>query len=201
MDQEHQQGHGRWQRRRRRSTGADGRPAATVRSVWGSKMNCKKVLVLTMLVWLGGCEVASRGPGATAPADKTAAPVKAAAAAAGKTGVACPSQQFDAFLAAFMDDVAIQKAFTASPLQSETVDANADPEPRPVTTMLDATALRFPVMPGAQQQQRDGLVLSQTELNGDKEVMLAKPDTDYQMSFFFKKGECWTLYRTRDDSL
>jgi hypothetical protein len=163
-------------------------------------MNCKKLAMLAMLVWLGGCEVASRSPGASAPADEAAAPAKTVVAA-GKTGVACPSQQFDAFLAAFMDDVAIQKAFTASPLRSETVDANADPEPRPVTTMLDGTALRFPVMPGVQQQQRDGLVLSQTELNGDKEVMLAKPDTDYQMSFFFKKGECWTLYRTRDDSL
>src|SRR5687768_2785905 len=98
MGQEHQQGHGGWQRRRRRSTGADGRSAATVRSVWGSKMNCKKLAILTMLAWLGGCEVASRSPGATAPADKAAAPAKTAAAAAGKAGVACPSQQFDAFL-------------------------------------------------------------------------------------------------------
>ncbi|MGO1003357.1 hypothetical protein [Lysobacter sp. CA196] len=157
-------------------------------------MNCKKVFVLTMLVLLGGCEVASRGPAASAGPEKSAAP-------AGKTGVACPSKEFDAFLAAFMDDVAIQKAYTASPLRSETIDADADPEPKPVTTMLDASALSFPVMPGSQKQKDDGLVLSQTELNGDKEVMLAKPDTDYQMSFFFKKGECWTLYRTRDDSL
>jgi hypothetical protein len=67
--------------------------------------------------------------------------------------------------------------------------------------MLDGDALQFPVMPSSQTQKSDGLVLSQTELNGDKQVMLVKPDTDYQLSFFFRKGECWTLYRKRDDSL
>jgi hypothetical protein len=165
-------------------------------------MKFKQLGVLTAVVAvamaLGGCELASNSQPASAAGDKNATPVAAAPAVAAK---ACPSQDFDVFLKAFADDVQVQKAYTQRPLQSETIDANADPEPKSVTTMLDGDALQFPLMPSAAKQQADGLVLSQTELNGDKEVMLAKPDTDYQLSLFFRKGECWTLYRMRDDSL
>ncbi|MFK3649770.1 hypothetical protein ACI2IY_15250 [Lysobacter enzymogenes] len=153
-----------------------------------------------LLVALSGCEVASNSPPAAAAAEQ-AAPKKAEPAAAATPATACPSQDFDAFLSAFADDIEVQRAFTQRPLRSETVDANADPEPKPVTAMLDGDAIKFPLMPSRVKQQADGLVLSQTELNGDKQVLLAKPDTDYQLSFFFRKGECWTLYRMRDDSL
>ncbi|WP_064749436.1 hypothetical protein [Lysobacter antibioticus] len=149
------------------------------------------LLLLAALFALGGCEVASKSQAA---ADKPAL-------AKGVGGIVCPSQDFDAFLVAFMDDPAVQKAFTKRPLQSETLDANADPEPRPVTALLDGEKLKFPLMPSSARQKQDGLALSQSELNGDKEVMLAKPDTDYQLSYFFRKGDCWTLYRMRDDSL
>ncbi|QQP97403.1 hypothetical protein [Lysobacter enzymogenes] len=157
-------------------------------------------LLLGALIALSGCDVASNSQPAAAAAEQ-AAPEKAAPAAAATPATACPSQDFDAFLAAFADDVEVQRAFTERPLRSETVDANADPEPKPVTAMLDGDAIKFPLMASRAKQQADGLVLSQTELNGDKQVLLAKPDTDYQLSFFFRKGECWTLYRMRDDSL
>ncbi|MBX9403407.1 hypothetical protein K4L06_19000 [Lysobacter sp. BMK333-48F3] len=150
----------------------------------------QSVLLLSALFALGGCEVESKSqPAAVKPALAQGA------------GVACPSQDFDAFLVAFMDDPAVQKAFTKRPLQSETVDADAMPEPKPVTALLDGEKLEFPLMPSTARQKQDGLALSQSESNGDKEVMLAKPDTDYQLSYFFRKGDCWTLYRMRDDSL
>lgn len=151
---------------------------------------------LGALLALGGCDLASNTQPAAAAQEKAAAPAVAA-----KPATACPSQDFDAFLSAFADSAEVQSAFTQRPLRSESVDANADPEPKPVTAMLDGAALKFPLMPSRDKQQADGLVLSQTELNGDKQVMLAKPDTDYQLSFFFRKGECWSLYRMRDDSL
>ncbi|KRB04011.1 hypothetical protein [Lysobacter sp. Root690] len=167
-------------------------------------MKRNQLLLLSSLLAslaLAGCEVASKGP-PTAPATQAAAPATTTPAATpAKTAIACPSQDFEVFLKAFADDVEVQKAHTQRPLQSESVDPNADPEPKQVTAMLDGDALKFPVMPSSQTQKNDGLVLSQTELNGDKQVMLAKPDTDYQLSFFFRKGECWTLYRKRDDSL
>lgn len=167
-------------------------------------MKRNQLLLLSVLfgsLALAGCDVASKSSQA-APAAQAAAPVATTPAAApANAAIACPSQDFDAFLKAFADDVEVQKAHTQRPLQSDSVDPNADPEPKQVTAMLDGDALRFPVMPSSQTQHNDGLVLSQTEVNGDKQVMLAKPDTDYQLSFFFRKGECWTLYRKRDDSL
>lgn len=156
-----------------------------------------RILALAALLALAGCDMASNSSPAAAAQEKPSAPAPAPAA----TATACPSQDFGAFLAAFADSAQVQRAFTARPLRSESVDANADPEPKPVVAMLDGDALTFPLMPSREKQQADGLVLSQTELNGDKQVMLAKPDTDYQLSFFFRKGECWTLYRMRDDSL
>ena len=56
---------------------------------------------------------------------------------------ACPARDFPGFLAAFADDVAVQKAFVAVPLRSDTIDPEAEPEPKPVTTMLGADALRL----------------------------------------------------------
>lgn len=157
-----------------------------------------RILALAALLALAGCDMASNSPPAAAAQEKPSASAAPAPAAA---TTACPSQDFAAFLAAFADSADVQRAFTQRPLRSESVDANADPEPKPVVAMLDGDALSFPLMPSRAKQQADGLVLSQTELNGDKQVMLAKPDTDYQLSFFFRKGECWTLYRMRDDSL
>lgn len=163
-----------------------------------------RIGLLGALLALGGCDLASNSQPAAAAAEQhapTGAAPAASAAATPATATACPSQDFDAFLAAFADEIEVQRAFTQRPLRSETVDANADPEPKPVTAMLDGDALKFPLMASRAKQQAEGLVLSQSELNGDKQVMLAKPDTDYQLSFFFRKGECWTLYRMRDDSL
>lgn len=113
----------------------------------------------------------------------------------------CPSQDFDAFLAAFMRDVEIQKAFTADPLRSDSIDAQADPEPRPVTTMLSTSQVAYPLIPGPEQQARDGLVLSSARSGNEMTVTLVKPDSDYQVLYYFKHDACWTLYRKSDESL
>ncbi|PXV59807.1 hypothetical protein SAMN04487785_101222 [Dyella jiangningensis] len=98
--------------------------------------------------------------------------------------------------------MAIQKSFTRDPLESETVDANAEPEPKPVTKMLHAAELKFPLMPNAEQQARDELKRTITAIGPEEmQLKLAKEDTDYQMTFVFKKEGCWMLYRKQDDSL
>jgi len=119
------------------------------------------------------------------------------------SAVTCPSQDFNTFLQAFANDVRLQKAFVADPLQSDFVDAKAEPEPRPVTRMLTASQLRFPLMPDAKQQMHHGLKAQQIVQNTSQaSVKLAKEDTDYQMTFFFKRtSNCWQLYRVQDDSL
>jgi hypothetical protein len=115
---------------------------------------------------------------------------------------ACPSQDFRAFLTAFANDPGVQEAFTRRPLQSDDMDAAAEPEPRRVHRMLDGADLRFPLMPSPQRQQQEGLEMRLTPNGDDKvEVLLFQPDTDQQTVFFFVRKGCWRLDRIRDDSL
>lgn len=150
-------------------------------------------LLLAMLV-LTGC-------------DKSAAPTATPAAAASSPTAAtsvpnCPAEAFDRFLPLFENDVAVQKAYVTDPLQSDSVDPNADPEPKPDSKSIPRAEVAFPVMPSQAQQTKDGLIATQTT-GGPTEisVKLVKPDTDYHVTFFFRKNDCWRLYRIKDDSL
>lgn len=117
-------------------------------------------------------------------------------------GPACPSADLDAFLKVFLNDVAVQRAFTAQPLRDQYVDNTAEPEPRPVTQMLSEPALTFPVIPT--RSERATLGLEQTWLErGDQRAVLrlVKPDTDLQLTYVFRKRGCWQLVERQDDSL
>ncbi|UPG95808.1 hypothetical protein [Luteibacter aegosomatissinici] len=148
---------------------------------------------------LAACQP-SQGPSAPAP---TSPPPSAAAVVPGAPVTACPATTFDGFLTKFTDDLAVQKRYVANPLESDTVDANAEPEPTTVKKMLTKGEVVFPVIPSSSMQGKDGLVLKQTpEESGGFAVELAKPDTDDQMTFHFRPADgCWQLYRTEDDSL
>lgn len=125
-----------------------------------------------------------------------------AARAAQRASPSCPAEDFERFLTSFANHVEVQKVFVAQPLQIESVDASAEPEPKPVIKVLGLSELHFPLMPSLQQQAKDGLTLSQTSSSPTNvTVKLVKQDTDEQMLFFFRKEGCWKLYRMRDDSL
>uniref|UniRef100_UPI0031D9B350 hypothetical protein n=1 Tax=Inquilinus sp. TaxID=1932117 RepID=UPI0031D9B350 len=117
-------------------------------------------------------------------------------------GPACPSTDIDAFLKAFIDDVAVQRAFTAQPLRDQYVDATADPEPRPVTQMLSEPALTFPVIPTRSERATLGLEARWLERGETRAVLrLAKPDSDLQLTYTFDRQACWRLVERVDDSL
>lgn len=152
-------------------------------------------ILLIMTAVLGAC---------TATPQQDSADTKSAVPASVSTTavLACPSASFDGFLKAFIESIEVQKAFSTKPLESQTVDATAEPEPALVTKMLAEPELQFPLIPSEQQQAKDGLTMRQSVLeNGDTKVTLAKEDTDYQMSFYFRKNQCWQLYRIRNESL
>lgn len=154
---------------------------------------------LLLCLTLSACNAGGQSPD-TATAATPAKPSTTHAPIAATP--ACPSQDFDQFLTAFASDVEVQKAHVAIPLESETVDANAEPEPRPVVKRLALADLKFPLLPSPQQQARERLELAKTITDAKHiEIKLAKPDTDYQMVYLFQNDGCWKLSRMRDDSL
>lgn len=149
---------------------------------------------------LFGCDKVS--PPANEQASVQAASAAQATTPPAAPSLTCPADDFATFLPKFMNDVKLQKAFVTDPLQSDSVDANAEPEPKPVSKMIARAEISFPVMPDDQRQAKDGLKLTKNETSPTEvTVKLAKEDTDYQMSFFFRKDSCWHLYRMKDDSL
>lgn len=155
----------------------------------------RMVFLLVMAALLGACKATPQQNLADAK------PVVPASVPASE-GLACPSPSFDGFLKSFMESVEVQKAFSAEPLESQSVDATAEPEPALVTRMLTAAELRFPLIPNEQQQGQEGLTMRQSALeNGVTKVTLAKEDTDYQVSFYFRRNQCWQLFRIRNESL
>lgn len=54
----------------------------------------------------------------------------------------CPARDFDGFVQAFADDVALQRAFTERPLRMERIDATAQPEPAAVVSMTRRSSTR-----------------------------------------------------------
>lgn len=151
-----------------------------------------RYLPFALAIFLVGCQASEAPP-----------PVTTASTTAGAAATSCPATTFEGFLKPFMDDVAVQKRYIAEPLESDTIDPNAEPEPAPVKKMLRKDQVSFPLMPGTARQHTDGLVLKTSAEGGaGYAVELAKPDTDYQMTFHFRSAEgCWQLYRTEDDSL
>lgn len=124
-----------------------------------------------------------------------AAPAKARAAA-------CPSQQFPAFFAAFSDNVALQKAFTAFPLAHVMLDHAVQPEPRKVSKQLPQAKLSFPLMPPKAVRTKQGLAFRvDQETDKNAKVTLFKEDTGYQVAYFFRKDACWKLERREDLSM
>lgn len=113
----------------------------------------------------------------------------------------CQYDKFEDFLAAFERDAAFQRENVADPLEEQSIDALADPEPAVVSTLKALNTVAFPVYPSPAEQRRDGLVRS-TKVSGDKaDLKLSKPDSDYQFTYHFTKRPCWTLATRSDDSL
>lgn len=126
-----------------------------------------------------------------------------ATASAAQAAPACPATNFSGFVTAFAEAPAVQRAFTADPLMNEHIDPAAEPEPATVAEMLAGNSRAFPVMPDAAAQKRQGLQQKiSADANGDEVVTLARPDSDAQIRYIFRKaGACWQLYRRADDSL
>jgi hypothetical protein len=119
---------------------------------------------------------------------------------ADKAAGTCPAD-FETFLERFMRDRAVQVAALGEALIDSHVE-DAEPEPRTVRRVLVREAVKLPVMPSPEEQREYGLVPS---IRGAQSktpvVVLAKPDTDFQITYRFRRDACWTLVERNDQSL
>lgn len=116
---------------------------------------------------------------------------------------ACPGKTFAAFLSAFGASADVQRAHVAKVVSIGQIDPDADPEPRMVTTNQPGGSIDFPIMPLAAERKHDGLEMHSTPKGGGAfEVLLAAPDTGYQLRYQFRAaGSCWELVALADESM
>jgi hypothetical protein len=134
---------------------------------------------------------------AAQPAAQQATPTSTPASAP-----ACPAQDISFFIQRFSTDESVQRVFTADPLINEFIDTATVPEPTQRTQTLDRDAIVFPVMPLAQERAQSQLQMQLEDVTQvTARLVLFKPDTDYQISYFFKLDDCWRLVRIDSASL
>ncbi|MGN6152889.1 MAG: hypothetical protein ACTHOH_12915 [Lysobacteraceae bacterium] len=126
--------------------------------------------------------------GIVAACGKDPAPPAGAGAgdAAGAAAMVCPSSDPVAFVAAFAEDPALQRAFTAP-----TVEVASDTG----TSTAARDQLAFPVMPDRAAQQREGLRQGGFERADDRiTVALEAPAGGAQSRYVFRRdAACWVL--------
>ncbi|QAU24623.1 hypothetical protein EO087_11990 [Dyella sp. M7H15-1] len=131
-----------------------------------------------------------------------AAAISRPSSATEQSSVACPSRNFDKFLQAFADDVAIQRAYTQVPLKS-TEFMHANPEPVPRTQWLRLADIRFPIMPSKADQEayRAKTTIRKPSKNG-RSVKVSGTDNGALVvyEFGFRAG-CWMLISVDDQSM
>jgi len=115
--------------------------------------------------------------------------------------MACPSQDFSAFLADFAQSPDLQKAFTRVPMKKQ-ITVDAEPEPKQVSTLLDRSELVFPLIPEAKAREANGLTLEIVDKSDTSAtVKLQKPDTGYKVIYRFSFEGCWSLDEVQDFSI
>jgi hypothetical protein len=162
-----------------------------------------RLALLALLLALAACKPASE-PAASAP---PATPVASEAAgapspvAAEPAAAECPDPDFAAFLKRFEGSADAQRAATADPLTMVSIDADAQPEPAPMSRQVPLAQVEFPVMGDASRRQAEGLEQVVQELAGGRqEVTVRVPDSGIQTRYEFHATPCWKLVRVSDDT-
>jgi hypothetical protein len=115
------------------------------------------------------------------------------------TAGTCPAETFEGFLAAFLDDVAVQRRFTLDPLPTTAAEPY-DYELLLTDRLVPARDLRFPLVPGRAERERRGVAVEPAEVSTQTpRARLAGPD-GYRVVLEFEAGDCWRLARLDDQS-
>jgi hypothetical protein len=99
-----------------------------------------------------------------------------------------------------VDDEAIQREFTAYPLTKLELDYYAEPEVS--IRYLGRDQFKFPVFPLKQERGEVPFeIIIHNVSDNNAKVSVAKPDTDYVITYYFRKNGCWRLERVEDWSM
>jgi hypothetical protein len=114
----------------------------------------------------------------------------------------CSEEDFSSFIRRFADNEAIQRAFIKYPLTKQRLDPDAEPEPKKIIRRLRREQIQFPILPLSPERAKRSLEIRVVSATGTSaQINLVKPDTDYQVSYFFEKNGCWRLVKIEDWSL
>lgn len=114
----------------------------------------------------------------------------------------CPADDFRHFAQQFADDQDVQKRFTQFPLTKQYLDLDAEPEPQKVTHALTRGQVKLPLLPLKREREAKALGIQFVHMGKARaRIDLRKADSDYQVSYYFLKNDCWQLVRIEDHSL
>ena len=163
-------------------------------------MFAMRVVAAVFFTLLAGC---SRGTDSSAEPEADAQKRQPAVSSqALKSGVRCPSQDFDAFLQAFANSIEVQKSFTQYPYRT-VVDDDAHMDSGPETSELLREQVEFPVMLGDVQLAEHGASMESEERTPDWYQVFTRSEGSgaYSMTFNFHRREgCWYLTDSIDAS-
>lgn len=114
----------------------------------------------------------------------------------------CPSNDFNIFFEVFSKNDKVQRKFTEKIITKQYLDLNSEPEPKPILKKFTSESLSFPIFPLKKEQEEKRLTVQMGSITKKTaSVILIRPDTDYQVMFYFIKRKCWMLERIEDWSL
>lgn len=115
----------------------------------------------------------------------------------------CARDGFIDFLLDFSRDVTVQKANTLDPLYIDTLDTEAEPEPKMVSRTVALADVEWPVIPNVGGWLNAGREVTITpEGKSGMFVQVRTPDTGNQQQYTFTNQHgCWQLSSTRDDAM
>jgi hypothetical protein len=148
-------------------------------------------LALIVALAAGSVSAAASPPAAAAPASDPAT----------RAAPACAKVDFTQFLDRFSAEIALQERATADPLTMTHLDADAAPEPAPVSRTLALADVEWPVIPDLRIARRGGREVQVSGSGAEREVRVRTPDTGDQQVYRFARRPCWTLIEVDDQAL
>ena len=156
-------------------------------------MQSGKIMGFAVVMLLAACN-------SSAIADQTTSVAEASPLI--EKNLPCPSQDFSSFLTAFMEDVALQKAFTRYPYAVTLYDPQ-DLEADPKVQQLDVSETQFPIILSASEMADHG-VTAKSEKKADDWYEVSTQSSGsgaYTMTLNFRRMQgCWFLTDSIDAS-